>query len=229
MAQAPQVQSLDQIMAELNPANTQQTNLIRQQQAGLGEQFKAQQGALDATKAQEMNTINTQAAGKGMAFSGVPIDEQLTYLGTKYLPAVANLKASQNNANTSLEQQLADIYSNTYKSAYDTRQNQQASQNQWNLAQMQNEFSAAEAERNRQFQASQNAAEDTTPTADQYIANTFASLGSMPEWKESGATENSGLIGTLSTSFINPVTGKPYTVAEAKKKVYDFRKSVYEF
>lgn len=159
MVQAPQVQSLEQIMAELAPATSQQTDIIKKKQANLGVQSAAQLAGLDATKSNEMNAINTQATGRGMAFSGIPLDEQATYLGEKYLPAVANLKTAQEESNISLEQQNADLFSQNYKSAYDTLGTQKAAQNQWNLAQMQNEASAAEAERNRQFQASQNAAD----------------------------------------------------------------------
>ena len=222
MAQAPQVQTLEQIMAELNPTTSAQAGLIEKKKAGLGEKATAQQAALDATKAQSFDAISANQRGRGNAFSGIPADEQAMYLGTTYLPAVANLKASQNEQETSLEQQLADLYSTQYKSAYDTRTNQQSSVNQWNLAEMQNEFSASESEKNRQAQAALSAEEDTSPTPEQYMASAFAKMGSIPNWRKNYATENSGLVAEISANY-------GYSVKEARDKVYNYRKEIYGF
>ena len=192
MVQAPQVQTLEQIMAELAPSTSKQADIIKKKQANIGVRSAAELAGLDATKANEMNAINTQATGKGLAFSGIPIDEQATYLGEKYLPAVANLKTAQEESNLSLEQQNADLFSQNYKSAYDTLNSQRAAQNQWNLAQMQNEASAAEAERNRQFQASQNAAERAY--------NSSLKVSEEPTVEET--------IRAYLESYMNPETGK---------------------
>lgn len=158
MASAPKVQSLSQIMNDLAPAYKQQTSLIQQQQAGLDAKYAEQQKGLDARKAQEFTNINNQATGRGMAFSGIPLDEQATYLSTHYLPAIANLKQQQNDENMSLSKSLADIYSQQYTAAFNTRQSQQSALNAWNLQQMQLEAQAREAEKQRKFEAEQNAA-----------------------------------------------------------------------
>lgn len=169
MVSAPKVQSLAEIMAELEPASTAQTSIIKGKQAGLDAKYTGQEAALNAKKARAMDTINNQATGRGMgtSFSGIPLDEQATYLSTDFLPKVADLNLQKNTENMALESDLADIYSNNYKSAYTTRQGQNSDLNSWNMQEMQNEFSAAEAERNRQFQAGQNAA-DRAVTQAQY-------------------------------------------------------------
>ncbi len=156
MAQAPQVQSLAQIMADLAPAYEKQTGLIQQQQAGLGAEATAATAQLDAMKAREFNTINTNATNKGMAFSGIPIDEQATYLSTDYLPAVANLQGKIKDKDMALQQQLADIYNKQYTQAFGERSNQTSALNSWNMQLMQQEAAAREAEKNRAFEASQN-------------------------------------------------------------------------
>jgi len=168
MNNAPQVQSLADVMAQLDPAYSAQRGLIQQQQAGLGTKYATQQAGLDATKTQSFNKINTQATGRGLSFSGIPLDEQANYLSTAYLPAVANLKASQNTESSELSKQLADLYSNQYTSAFNTRNSQQSALDQWNLQRMQQEYSAAEAEKERQFNAAQNAASMAASASSQY-------------------------------------------------------------
>lgn len=141
---APAVQSLDDIIAELNPAFQQSEALIGQKQAGLGAKYDAQRTGLEAQKVQGFNTINNQATARGMSFSGVPLDEQATYLSTKYLPGMQNLTNQQNDENMSLQSSLADIASQKRLKALDMRTGQQN----------QLESYLAE-ERNRAFQAEQ--------------------------------------------------------------------------
>jgi len=184
MASAPKVQSLSQIMTELAPASAQQTSLIQQQQAGLGAKYAEQQKGLDAQKAADFTTINNQATGRGMAFSGIPLDEQATYLSTNYLPAIANLKQQQNDENMSLSKNLADIYSQQYTSAFNTRQTQQGALNSWNMQQMQLEAQAREAEKQRKFEAEQNAANRAASAAN--AAASAASKQTSP-WQLGGS------------------------------------------
>lgn len=82
-----------------------QTDLINNQIAQLQPQQDAEQAGLDQAKVNAFKDITSSANAKGVLFSGVPIDQQSTYVGTKYLPAVANLKVTyQNNKNTLLSQ-----------------------------------------------------------------------------------------------------------------------------
>lgn len=54
--------------------------------------------ALDQAKVNAFRDITNAANAKGMLFSGFTPDQEATYTGTKYLPAVANLKTSIANA-----------------------------------------------------------------------------------------------------------------------------------
>lgn len=97
-----------------------QTDLVNQQIAQLQPQQDAAQASLDQAKVNAFKDITNSANSKGVLFSGVPVDQQATYVGTKYLPAVADLKSTfQNNKNTLLGQ-LNDINSKRSQQASDT-------------------------------------------------------------------------------------------------------------
>lgn len=83
-----------------------QTDLVNSQIAQLQPQQDAQQASLDQAKVNAFKDITNSANSKGVLFSGVPIDQQSTYVGTKYLPAVANLKTSFNNTKNTLLGQI---------------------------------------------------------------------------------------------------------------------------
>lgn len=237
MANTPTVQTLDQIMAELQPGYSGQKSVINQQMANTDATAKAAQLGLDAAKTQGFNNINTQATGRGLAFGGVPLDEQYNYLSTEYLPGVQKAKAQQAADKLTLSGQLASLDTDARNRAMSTRDSQQSSLNQWNLQQSQLEAQAKLAREQAAATARENAlnraasareaaanraASNTTPTVSQYVASQFAAMGSDPEWRNSGATENSGLIGNLVANY-------GYSLKDAKKLVYDYRKNTYGF
>lgn len=96
----PQVANVNSQVSNLDQTNTQQQAAIDAQIAGLAPQQAAQQASLDQAKVNAFKDITNSANSKGVLFSGVPIDQQSTYVGTKYLPAVANLQTSFNNQKT---------------------------------------------------------------------------------------------------------------------------------
>ena len=61
-----------------------------------------------------------------MSFSGIPLDEQATYLSTKYLPGLQQLDYQQNEADLSLDEALAKINQERRLKAIDIRQTQQS-------------------------------------------------------------------------------------------------------
>ena len=169
MATAPIVQSLDQIMAELQPGYTAQRQVIAKGIQNTNETYKASELALDAAKTQGFNQINEQATGKGTTFGGVPVEEQANYLSTKYLPGKQAAKAKQQEDILTLEGQNAALDTDIRNRAQSTRDTQISALNQWNLQQAQiaaqaeaarldREFQAAEAAKQRSFTAGQNAA-----------------------------------------------------------------------
>lgn len=159
----PKVQSLAQIMAELQPAISGQQKVIQQQQEQLGVKTAAQKKGLAAEKVQGFNDINTQATGRGVSFSGIPLDEQATYLSTKYLPAVAALDQAELEGNTAFSGQLADLYSSLYSQAFGERGNQRSELNSWNKMLQEQKFTAGQNAQDRAAAASR-AAADRAPT-----------------------------------------------------------------
>ena len=159
MATAPTVQTLDQIMAELQPGYTAQRGVIAKGIQNTNETYKASELALDAAKTQGFNQINDQATGKGVgrAFSGLPIVEQADYLSTKYLPGLQQAKAQQQKDILTLEGQNAALDTDIRNRAFSTRDTQQSALNQWNLQQAQIAAQAEAARLEREFQASENA------------------------------------------------------------------------
>lgn len=156
----PQVQGLDQIIADLNPAFSQQQNILNSQRGTTAAQFGAQRSALDASKVQGFNQINSQAAAKGLAFSGIPVDEQANYLSTKYLPGLQSLDAQQNDANLSIDKALAQLDSERRLKAMDIRQNQQSTLDSFLAAERQRQFDAQQKAMDRAATAAQNPTED---------------------------------------------------------------------
>jgi hypothetical protein len=156
--QPPTVQGLDQIIAELNPAYAPRENLLNTQRSGLGIKYDSQRSALGAEKVQGFNQINNQATGRGLSFSGIPLDEQATYLSTKYLPGMQNLASQQNSEDMQLQTALAGIDSERRLRAMDTRQGQQSSLEKYLAEERDRQFRQQEAEKERQAKAREAAA-----------------------------------------------------------------------
>ena len=123
---APVVQSVEQIIADLNPAYQGSIDVVNKRRAALPGQFQAQRSGLEAQKVQGFNQINNQATGRGMSFSGIPLDEQANYLSTKYLPGMQQLAFQENEQNLALDEALAGINKERRLRAMDTRQQQQS-------------------------------------------------------------------------------------------------------
>jgi hypothetical protein len=154
MANAPTVQTLDQIMASLQPGYQAQQAIIGQQSANTDATYKAQSLALDAAKTQGFNQINDQATGKGNTFSGLTTGEQANYLSTTYLPGVQQAQAKQNSDKLTLAGQAAALNTDMRTKALDTQNNQTQAVNQWNLSEAQIQAQAREGAANRGAAAS---------------------------------------------------------------------------
>lgn len=192
MANAPQVQTLAQIMADLAPGVQGQQQVIQQQQQGLAAKYGAQKTGLEAEKVRGFNTINNQAVGRGGSFSGVPVDEQSDYLSTKYLPAVAGLEMQQNEEDMGLQKSLADINAGVYQSAFERQGSQQSNLNSWNMQQQSLEAQAREAELDRQATARE-AAASRAASAPKELSPQDAALGVINGAVSNGADINSNV------------------------------------
>lgn len=152
---APKVQTLAQAMAELNPAYSASKNVINQRISGLGAKYDAQRAGINAERGQGFAAINNQATGRGGSFSGIPIDEQATYLSTKYLPGMQMADFQQNQEGLTYKGQLADIDKEVRTTAIGRVDKQKSDLNSWNSARAAEQAAAREAEKSRQFQAKQ--------------------------------------------------------------------------
>lgn len=203
--QPPKVQSVEQIVSDLNPAYQGSIDVINNRRSQIPTQFNAQRQALDAAKVQGFNQINTQANAKGLAFSGIPADEQATYLSTKYLPGLTALSQQENEANLSLDEALARINQEQRLKAMDINQNQQSSLEKYlyNQQQMQWEkekFAAEQALERSKIAASQSS--QATPTAAQYIANWAQQISAnTPNYQSNYSWENSGIKAALQANY----------------------------
>jgi hypothetical protein len=100
---------------------------VQKQQAALPGQQQAAEAGLTAQKDQGFTDILNQARsrGTGVAFGGIPLQEQSKYLSTTYLPAEANLKSSYNQQATSLQDAINSIYEKRNNQALGIQQFQQ--------------------------------------------------------------------------------------------------------
>jgi len=218
---APAVQGLDQIIAELNPAFQQSTDVLAQRKAGIAPKYDAQRSALEGSRVQGFNTINNQATNRGLSFSGIPLDEQANYLSTNYLPGLQAANASQNSDELQLDQALADLNLTKSNQAMQIRQTQQSSLDQYLAQEAQRQFEAQQNALNRSAQAaaSRAAAAPAGPTAQQYLVGAFEN--GTDDWRKAGYTEKN-VLNQYAAAY-----GK--TIQDAAKEVYSFRKQYYGF
>lgn len=155
---APTVQSLDKILASLDPAYKPSEALYNQQIATLPGQEQTALGALDASKTNSFRDINTGANSKGLAFSGIPAAEQARYLGEKYLPAVAGVKSNTQTQQFTLQQALASLASEKRLKGLETQTHQQDVLNTYLENERERQFRAKQAELDRQARAAEAAA-----------------------------------------------------------------------
>ena len=154
--EAPTVQSLGDIMQELQPAVQGQVDVINAQKEANAGIYEAQRAGLDATKTREFNTINTQATGRGMTFSGIPLNEQAEYLSTKYLPGVQASHAQQNADALAYDRESADLNANVFNRAFDWRNQQVLTLNDWNKMLAGQEWQTGEREAGQAWQSGEN-------------------------------------------------------------------------
>jgi hypothetical protein len=64
---------------------------------------------LEATKNREFTGIEGRAAARGALYSTAPTQQQSAFLGEKYMPAVAEVKRTQQERINKLQEMLADI------------------------------------------------------------------------------------------------------------------------
>lgn len=200
----PPVPTYDQAYAQLGAVYDPQVQSVNTQIAGLQPLQDAQQAGLDQAKVNAFRDITTSANAKGMLFSGFSPDQQAQYVGTKYLPAVANLKQTFANQRTTLLDKINQI---------NAQRSQQASQT---VSAAQNAASLA-AYRNAQLQLgyarlAQSGARSGQPTAAQmrqavigHIQDQFVNLrgkdGKVSNETWAGALNDAAAVGIKPQDF----------------------------
>ncbi len=154
---APAVQSLEEIIASLDPAYSQQKNVYSQQIAALPGQEAGAILGLNTAKSNAFREVNRAANAKGLAFSGIPIEEQTRYLGEKYLPGLAEVKKSTQNQTFQLQQALAGLDTEQRLRAMETRSGQQKSLEGYLEAERQREFEMRKMREQMTFERGQSA------------------------------------------------------------------------
>lgn len=102
-------QTLPEIIAANKAVRDSQRVLINQQKAALPGQEQAAVGGLETAKTNAFGDIVNAANARGVVYSGAPIQEQQRYVGERYLPALASLKADFANRGSKLDQAMLGI------------------------------------------------------------------------------------------------------------------------
>lgn len=119
-------QSIEDIIKELDAGYNPSRQLLQQKIDSLPGQADAQITGLNAQKDAAFNDILGGARDRGMGFAGIPLAEQAKYTATDFLPAVAKVRQSQNDSQTSLLGALNDLNIDQRKSAYSIKAGQDA-------------------------------------------------------------------------------------------------------
>lgn len=109
--------ALSQILTELNSVYNPQRDLYNAQINALDPQQAADEKGLDAAKTDSFAQIQNDANRRGLNFSGIPLAEQAKYLGSTYLPSVANLKAQYAQKKFNLRDALLSLDQKQYGDA----------------------------------------------------------------------------------------------------------------
>lgn len=125
MATPPKVQPLSDIMAGLEPAYADSRGVQRKRQKQIPGRYDAQRQGLQTQKQNEFRDINRGANAKGLAFSGIPIEEQTRYLGEEYLPTMGQYDQQENDELMAIEESLAGLNKEQRLQATDMRSTQQ--------------------------------------------------------------------------------------------------------
>ena len=184
---APVVQSVEQIIADLNPAYKESIDVVNKRRAALPGQFQAQRSGMEAEKVQGFNQINNQATGRGMSFSGIPLDEQATYLSTKYLPGLQQLAFQENEQNLALDEALAGINKERRLRAMDTRQQQQSALEKYLAEERQRAWEREQFQAQQAMERAKMAQQASIAAADRY-----AQYGSPSSGKNIDIRKQSG-------------------------------------
>ena len=154
----PNVRDLQSLIAEQQAGLKPQLGLIDQDIQANDNSGQAQIAGLGAQQQQAFGQIEQGAQNKGMFFSGFSPDQQAKYTGSTYLPALAQLQSTIAGTRSSLLGKKADLNKGAFDVATNQRDQDLAVLADWQKMTAQQQFTAAESEKQRVFDAHQNEA-----------------------------------------------------------------------
>lgn len=162
---APAVQDLNDLINQYKTTLAPQQAIIDQSIAANDASGQQQVQGLDAQKTTAFKGITQAANDRGGYFSGFSPNEEATYTAGTYLPALASLQGTIASTRASLLGKKADLDTTASQSALSTQQQQQSQLQTWQNQQDALAVQTAEAEKQRQFTASQSALDRSAAAA----------------------------------------------------------------
>lgn len=191
---APQVRDLQTLINQYSSAFDPQKALIDTQIQQNDQSGAAQEAGLTAKKDQAFTQIGQDAQNHGMFFSGFTPDEQAKYTANTYLPALAQLQSTIANTRTQLLGKKAEMDTNAQQSATAAHEQDVRDVNAYNQREQELAQQAAEAEKQRQFEAQQNALKIAADER-QAAASRSAAAAGQPTNQELFASELAKSVG----------------------------------
>jgi len=118
----PQVRTLDQLVADSNPVFDPQRTALNTQIAGAGNRQVAAEAGLGAAQTTAFGDITQNAVRRGALFSGFTPDQQARYTAEKFLPALANLRAENEQTVQGLQTGIMQLDADQRSKALETRE-----------------------------------------------------------------------------------------------------------
>lgn len=142
---APVVRDLQSLISEIGQSIQPQNQLLDQSIVANDNAGVAQEAGLGAKQTQAFKGIEQGAQNKGMFFSGFSPDQQAQYTSTTYLPALAELQRTIAGARAGLLGKKADLQTDVYNKAFQTRENDVSAKNTYDAEQERRAWEAEQA------------------------------------------------------------------------------------
>lgn len=187
MPSAPAVQNLQDIVSQYTNADAPQSAAINNEITANDASGATQVQGLNDAKTQAFQGIDQKANDNGMYFSGFRPDQQATYTGSTYLPALAKLQTTIAGTRNTLLGQKAALQTDINRSSLTTQQDEQKQLDAWNgqqaadatALQRQQEAEQAAASLNTANNANRTEAANISANSRMAAANTSAGRNAL--------------------------------------------------
>lgn len=151
----PVVQSLEQILAELETAYAPVRDIYNRQSAAIPAKFENRRTGLEGARVKNFDAIATQANRAGMGFTGFTAAEQGDYLADKYLPGIQQTYLDQDEEGLGIAKSLAQLDLEKRTTGMSRRESQEKELRGFQEAERQRAFQAEQARLEREAQAAE--------------------------------------------------------------------------